>query len=156
MVMIRTRPNYLCCAGEPQDSFERQVHLLWRKKKKKKTLVPKVYIKNKTTTVSHKESHSWAETEPHCSQNQRRTKRFNERIQEPFLPRDWHQRAEHNLTSSASGLPSDFMGMVYRHFHELFLFLGFVPEKAKHLLSPALCFTLLQPGFLPSVLLIPD
>lgn len=63
-----------------------------------------------TTAVSHKELHSWGETETHCSKKQRRTKRFNENPRpKPFLPRDWHQRAEHNLTSSPSGLPSDFM-----------------------------------------------
>lgn len=110
-----------------------------------------------TTAVSHKELHSWGETEPHCSKNQRRTKRFNENPRpKPFLPRDWHQRAEHNLTSSPSGLPSDFMELFGLAPPRVLFFPGLLPGKAEDLLSPAFCSALLQPGFPLSVLLVPD
>lgn len=131
----------------------RQAHLLWRKKKSQ--FLSFMQRINKTA-VTHKELHSWGETESHCSKNQRRTKRFNEdRRPKPFLLRGLHPHAEHNLTSSPSGLPNDVMELLVlacRHLPELLLFPGLLSRwRAKNLLSGVLCSS---PVWIPPISLI--
>lgn len=132
-----TQLSLLFCRSTAKLRKIRQSHLLWRWVKKGQSLS---FIKRiNKTAVTHKASHSWRQTESHCSINQSRTKRFNDNPRPKlFLLRSLHLRTEHNLTSSPSGLISDFMKLFVpacRQFPELLPFTGLLTRGQR------MCYT---------------
>lgn len=145
MIIIQTWPSYLCSSAEAQHNWERSDNLICYEDGGKKGQSLSFIKRINKTAGTHKESHSWRQTESHCSINQRRTKRFNDSPRPKlFLLRSLHLHTEHNLTSSPSGLISDFMELFVpacRQFPELLLFTGLLTrgQRMCYILGAVLC-----------------